>query len=456
MKALAAPRYWREGDLRMSPSDGQLALLPRSSGAAWRPLAGLVDADAIRSLATLLAPTTLLRPGQLTVPTDSGSFTVKSCIAITGAHAFSGRLVTYPRTIELREHVNVRGPAARLDSAVHAFAEHVCSSALEVHSLKEHFVLELEVYTGEGDAFDDEATAEVPDGRSTSNARGAPERFGVGELHTRPPSMVRALHAAIISQMPIYLQLIVCVPVVGQDHAAAAGLLSGGSGGSGGGGISGAAGAAAGGAGTTGEEATEDEPPRWHFMAVQKRLCFYYDATVPLMRSSKGRSGGGAADAAGGGAGGASSDGSSSSSTEQSPGGRLQPILLQSLFQCVWLGGDTDALWYRDLRENKLDAAAGGGFGDARNQFMAFMRSQACHYLMRGDHFTLLEALLFLGPEVEREEREPLLAEIHGVFRSDAAMLKEISHQYVPTLLPLQLHARSALPHLFPPYCELL
>ena len=76
---------------------------------------------------------------------------------MTGSHAFAGRLVAHPRTLELREHVQVRGPATRLDGALNAFADHICASAVTVHASKEHFVVDLEVFTGDGDAFDDEA-----------------------------------------------------------------------------------------------------------------------------------------------------------------------------------------------------------------------------------------------------------------------------------------------------------
>ena len=101
------------------------------------------------------------------------------------------------------------------------------------------------------------------------------------------------------------------------------------------------------------EEAAEDEPPRWQYMAVQKRVCFFYEATSASMRSAKGSSSPTK---------GAAASGSANADGGDAALGRLQPLPLQSLFQCVWMS-DNDALWYRDLRDHKTDAphAAGGG-----------------------------------------------------------------------------------------------
>ena len=183
----ARANLWREGELVSSQADSQLALLPRM-GAAWKPLAGIIDSEAVSALAAGLEPTQLLAGTARAVNTPSGTFTVKTCCSITGAHAFAGRVLAHARTVELREYVQVRGPGSRLDAAVGAFAEYVCASALKLHATKEHFVQELEVYTGDGDAFDEEATAEVNDGRATSNARGTPERFGLIELRAERTS----------------------------------------------------------------------------------------------------------------------------------------------------------------------------------------------------------------------------------------------------------------------------
>ena len=375
-----AAMLWREGELQTSTLDGQLAVLPKV-GAAWRPLAPLVDADSARAtIAGLASCSQLLASTSRPV----GSFTVKTCVALTGAHAFAGRLLARPRTVELLEHVQVRGPGARLDEALNAFAEHICSSALALHASRECLVEELEIYTGEGDVFDDEATAEVANGRTTSGARGTPERFGLAAMHARAPVLSRALQAAAISQLPVYLHVLACVPA-SED--------------------TGARSTAAGG------PELAAAPPRWQFVAVQKGLCFFYEATSASIKT-------------------AASSRAAALGVERpvTPPARFQPLQQQSLFQAVWMS-DADASWYTKLRENKQEASGGGTLAEARSRFVAFMRAQVCRLLMRGDHLDLLEALLLLLPEVPRDERPALLLDMNLCFTSDAAVLAELAHQ---------------------------
>ena len=179
----------------------------------------MFDADALQYISSASSLSALLSSVANTIDTEHGSFSLKRCCAVTGSHAFAGRLIAHPRTLELREHVQVRGPATRLDGALNAFAEHICASAVTVHASKEHFVVDLEVFTGDGDAFDDEASAESTDGRATSSCRGTPERFGIGEIHARTPALVRALQAAVLAQLPIFLNLLVCLPARALDTA---------------------------------------------------------------------------------------------------------------------------------------------------------------------------------------------------------------------------------------------
>ena len=207
---------WREADAQTSQMASHLARLP-SLGASWRPIAPMLDGDSISSLAMALVNSTLLLSSNRTVSTAQGTFTVKSCCALTGAHAFAGRLVAHPRTLEMREHVQVRGPAARLDGALAGFTEHICATALSLHASKEHFVIDLEVFTGDGDVFDDEASAEGGDGRTTTITRGTPERFDVAAMHTPGPSLSRALLAAVLARLPVYLNLLACTWAPGSD-----------------------------------------------------------------------------------------------------------------------------------------------------------------------------------------------------------------------------------------------
>lgn len=203
-KGASHRHLWRETDLHMAQSDHQLALVPRI-GAVWRSIAPLLDGDALRYVAAGLAGSHVLTGAARSVNTPQGNFTIKSVCALSGAHVYGGRMIPYARTIEVREHVQVRGPASRLDAALAAFAEHICATAVALHGSKEHFVYDLEVYTGDSDAFDDEASAEVEDGRATSNARGTPERFGLVEMHSRAPALSRSLQAAAVGQLPVCL-----------------------------------------------------------------------------------------------------------------------------------------------------------------------------------------------------------------------------------------------------------
>ena len=372
--------FWRDG-YESSSADAQLALLP-GFGAAWKGLAGMLDGPAIRALAASLESTQLLASAARAINTAQGTFTIKSCCALTGAHVFAGRVLSHARTIEIHEHVQVRGPGSHLDAAIAAFAEHICASALSLHATREHFVQELEIFTGDGDAFDEVATADIGDGRATSNARGTPDKFGLVELHARTPAMARALQAAAMAQLPVYLHLLVCVPL---PQGTAAGLVN------------------------------PHEPPRWEFAAVQKRICFHYEPTLPGSRTAAGSRGSPAAPQAG--------------AAPAEPAARFQPLQLQSLFQAVWVK-DADAAWYSGLRANRVEIAAGNSsFGDARNAFMAFVRAQACRFLMRRDYLNLLETLLLLLPESPRSEREPMLSEIHACCTSHAAEFAELAHQ---------------------------
>ena len=363
---------WREADLQASPMDGQLALLPRL-GAAWRPIAPLIDADAVRSGMAGLASTQLFASTSRPI----GNFTVKTCCALTGAHAFAGRIIAHPRTVELIEHVQVRGPGSRLDEALAAFAEHICTSALSLHASRECMVEELEVFTGEGDAFDDEATAEVNDARTTSIGRGTPERFGLVALHSRSPALKRALQSAAMGQNPVYLHVLVSVPVAAEDGAVS----------------------------------SERVAPRWQFIAVQKSLCFFYEATSPSLKTASSRAAVGA-----------------TQERPTTPPTRFQPFQQLSLFQALWMS-DADAVWFSKLRENQPNASGGGSMPQARARFAAHMRSQVCRFLMRNDHLNLLEALLMLLPEVPANERNDLLSDMRTCFTSDAALLAHRAHQ---------------------------
>lgn len=371
---------WRENEVSNSQADALIGLLPRH-GAAWKGVAGMVDGHAAYALFAALEGTQLLAATARAINTSQSSFTVKSCCALTGAHAFSGRVIARnARTVEIQEHVQVRGPGSHLDAAITAFAEHICSSALALHATKEHFVQELEVFTGDGDAFDEVATAEVKDARSTSNARGTPERFGLLEMHKRSTALARALQAAAMAQLPIFLHLMVCVPM----PATAADT-----------------------AGAT----AQFEPPRWEFVSVQKRFCFFYEATLPGNRTAP------------------ASRAKTTGTSSDDPPPRFQPLQLQSLFQCVWVS-DADAAWYNSLRENRTETSSGGvSVGDARAAFVAFVRGQACRFLMRRDYFNLLETLLLLLPEVPRTDRESLLSEVRACYSSDAGELAALAHQ---------------------------
>ena len=372
---------WIESDLQSSAIDSQLAML-KGLGAAWRPLAPLIDSDAVRNSVAGLAATQLLNSASRPV----GAFTIKSACSLTGGHAFSGRVLAHPRTVELIEHVQVRGPGGRLEEALKAFAEHICVTALSLHASRECLVEEVEVYTGEGDAFDEEATADVSDGRATSGARGTPERFGLAALHARAPALHRALQAAAMAKLPVYLQVLSCVPVI-------VGPLQ-----------------------TAASEANlpkplgpaEVSPPRWQFVAVQKAMCFFYEATSEKLKTAK----------------------SSKKILDEQEEAvqRFQPYQQQSLFQSVWFN-DADASWYSKIRENKPSAEGGGSMSEARERFMGFMRGRVCHFLMQGDHLNLLEAMLYLLPDVPREERHDLLTDMRTCFASDAAVLAELAHQ---------------------------
>ena len=139
--------------------------------------------------------------------------------------------------------LQVRGPASRLEAALSAFAEHVCASALALHACQEHFVRHLEVYTGD-DAFDDDVAPGGDDNGPTSNARGTPEKFGLGEMNRRSIALSRALHAAALAQLPVQLHALVYVPAIGAsaDAAVDAGL-----------------------------------PPRWQYTSVTKTYLFFYE-----------------------------------------------------------------------------------------------------------------------------------------------------------------------------------
>ncbi len=368
---------WREGESPASQLNSQLVRLA-SKGAAWRAIAPMCDAERIHDLVTALASSPLLASGTRSVgpPVTQNSFSLKNCCAFTGAHAFAGRLVARPRTMELRDHVQVRGPAARLDAALAVFAEHIRENARALQASNHHFVVDLEVFTGDGDAFDDEASAEGSDGRVTANCRGTPERFALPELLSTTPGLPRALQAAVLANLPIILNVLACTPVSGtfQDKAL---------------------------------------PPRWQFLAVEKSFIFHYEPTsAPVRTAGSARSAPGVDQA---------------SSEDSSP--RFQPFQLEALFQSVWMS-DTDASWYFGLRENRADSMVGNAsLGDAHGRFLAFIRQRICRLLLRCDHLNLLESLVYVLPEVARPEREPLLADMRTCFTSDATLLAHIAHQ---------------------------
>ncbi len=396
--ANASRALWREGGNPSAPPElaklEVAKLLKGWGGAAWRLIAPMVDAEAIKELSVALGSSQLLSgTAARTVQTSDGNFTVKSVCSLAGGHAFGGRLVPRPRTIIVREHVLVKGKGGRLESALSAFAEHICSSALALHATKDHFVEKLEVYTGD-DVFDDDVGPDDEMCTATFNARGSPERFGLAALHKRDPLLTRALHAAAISQLPVALHALVCIPVF--DRGAADGL-----------------------------------PPRWEFAAAQKTYCFFYESSggggrTPASRASRSSAAESysAADEPAAGAGGFEVGGFQLE-RPPTPPPKFQPYPLQSLYESVFLT-DADALWYLGLTENETSPEV--GTSQFVNEFHAFVGEQACKFLIRCDYPNLAEALLLLVPGQPRDEREPLLAELTTWLSSDAAALGAHAH----------------------------
>ena len=369
---------WRGGAAQPSQLNANISRIS-PYGAAWRPLAPLVGSEHVQITAAGLASSSLLASVTRVVNTEDGAFSLKTCCSVTGSHTFAGRILSRPRTLELREHVQVRGPASRLEAALAAFADHVCSAAVSLQASDEHFVIDLEVYTGDGDVFDDEASADGYDGRATTNNRGTPERFGLSQLTARSPALCRALQSAVLAQLPPILNILICIPAIDL------------------------------------EASDESRPPRWHYISVQKAFCFFYEPATAATRTS------------------ASSHAAPIESHQNSdrpvtPFPRFQQYPLQSLFHCLWTN-DADASWYCGLRENRTGAAGNQTLVEARSNFVAFLRKQVSRLIMRGDHLSMLELLLLLVPEVLREQRDPLLAEMRSFFTSDAAMLADMAHQ---------------------------
>ena len=372
--AVGSRSLWREGEAPASQLNSQLVNLARQ-GAVWRAIAPMCDAERIHNLATALSCSPLLASGTRTVALSGSrllemkSFSIRNCCSFTGAHAFGGRLVARPRTLELRDHVQVRGPAARLDAALAVFAEHIRANVRSLQATNEHFVVDLEVFTGDGDIFDDEASAEGSDGRVTANCRGTPERFALPELLSSTAAFPRALQAAVLAHLPIILNVLACVPAVGVVENDVA------------------------------------LPPRWQFLAVEKTFCFYFEPTDAPLRTAR----------------------SSVGRDDSMPS--LQAFQLESLFQSVWKS-DSDASWYFALPENLGDGASGNVIvADAYARYLGFLRQQICRLLLRCDHVNLVESLIYVLPDVPRPEREPLLAEMRSFLASDAAFLAHVAHQ---------------------------
>jgi len=88
------------------------------------------------------------------------------------------------------------------------------------------------------------------DGDPTSTARGVAESYDLQDLRARPPSLRRALRAAVLEGLPAYLHVLACVPVF--DDAPNSSL-----------------------------------PPRWQYGAVRKAFFLFYEPVGVAPGSSK-------------------------------------------------------------------------------------------------------------------------------------------------------------------------
>lgn len=399
---------WREGTSGTAPStlDPQLMKLGRS-GAGWRLLMPMLDGESVKASAAALASSQLLAGAAAhPVSTTEGSFSVRSVCSLLGGHAFAGRLVAHPRTIFVREHVQVSSrKASRLEAAILAFAEHICAAAVSLHACKEHFVQRLEVYTGDDDAFVDDVGQAGESGNASSNARGTPERFSIAEMEARSPALARALHASAMAQLPVELHAIVCAPIFAG-------------------------------------EADVGLPPRWEYVTVNKDYCFFFETTQAAIANKVPGSRGAPSTTSSrrGAALGFRDGGDFEIERPPTPPRSFsqQPFQLQSLYDSVFMS-DADALWYINFRENQPAPDEAGVAPSLENafrhpeealaRFHTFLGEQVCRFLYRCDYPNLAETLCLLIPKIERDEREALLAELHSFFTSDAATLGHLAHQ---------------------------
>ena len=235
----------------------------------------------------------------------------------------AGRLVRYPRTVELVELVHVKGAVGLHDQALAAFEERIVEQSNRVDASGQHFVEYLEVYVG-GDAPAGDALLVGQFGGAASAARGASHKFRPTTLRARPKALRDALAKAVAARQPILLHCLVCTPIFGGPGGGVVGAAATGAGAGGAQAVQPPAlgrgasyvgpdgpapspraqrGAALGGGAGAADNAAR--PPRWEYTAVQKSFCLYYEATGSVAQLSKAQReeiAGGAASRAGRGA----------------------------------------------------------------------------------------------------------------------------------------------------------
>ena len=172
---------WREQGLQSAVVDRawRLSKLPRF-GVAWRSLAPLLDGESLKELNGQLASTGLIAKSasssEFGAAAGQGDLAIKACCAIGGEHMMAGRLVRYPRTVELVELVHVKGAVGLHDQALAAFEERIVEQSNRIDASGQHFVEYLEVYVG-GDAPAGDALLVGQFGGAASAARGASHKF---------------------------------------------------------------------------------------------------------------------------------------------------------------------------------------------------------------------------------------------------------------------------------------
>ena len=215
---------WREQGLQSAVVDRawRLSKLPRF-GVAWRSLAPLLDGESLKELNGQLASTGLIAKSasssEFGAAAGQGDLAIKACCAIGGEHMMAGRLVRYPRTVELVELVHVKGAVGLHDQALAAFEERIVEQSNRIDASGQHFVEYLEVYVG-GDAPAGDALLVGQFGGAASAARGASHKFRPTTLRARPKALRDALAKAVAARQPILLHCLVCTPIFGGPAAA--------------------------------------------------------------------------------------------------------------------------------------------------------------------------------------------------------------------------------------------